>query len=184
MSRRDKRRAVEAPGSSEFAIRVSSLDDLFNEFEAVPIAQRSIRAEVRTYLLDEWDRLRDQEPSTLTIHAPRADPAEEAAVLEAIRDDLRAASRPLRIANPLTRHDKIAFRIGIVFLFGCIAVSSALDRASEDVVVEGISQGILVLGWVALWRPAERFVTETVPHYFNRRRYAEFAEVEMAFEST
>jgi hypothetical protein len=45
------------------------------------------------------------------------------------------------------------------------------------VLVEGISQGILVVGWVAIWRPAERFVVEVVPHVFNRRRYSEFADI-------
>ncbi|MQA76292.1 MAG: hypothetical protein GEU88_18500 [Solirubrobacterales bacterium] len=99
----------------------------------------------------------------------------------AIRADLRAASLPLRIADPLPRRDEVAARIGVVFLFACIAVSTGLDPLSEDVLVEGVSQGILVLGWVALWRPAERFVTETVPHFFNRRRHAEFAEIEVAF---
>ena len=60
-------------------------------------------------------------------------------------------------------------------------VSTALDRMSEDVVVEGLSQGILVVGWVALWRPAERFVVEVVPHVFNRRRIAEFADIDVEF---
>jgi hypothetical protein len=49
------------------------------------------------------------------------------------------------------------------------------------VLVEGISQGILVVGWVAIWRPAERFVVEVVPHVFNRRRYSEFADIHVRF---
>jgi hypothetical protein len=46
--------------------------------------------------------------------------------------------------------------------------------------VEGVSQGILVVGWVALWRPAERFV-EVVPHIFNKRRISEFADIDVRF---
>jgi hypothetical protein len=42
-----------------------------------------------------------------------------------------------------------------------------------------VSQGILVLGWVALWQPASRVVGEVVPHLFNRRRYAEFADIDV-----
>jgi hypothetical protein len=52
----------------------------------------------------------------------------------------------------------VAGRIGIGVLFGSIIVSTALDRTSENVLIEGVSQGILVLGWVALWRPAAHFV--------------------------
>jgi hypothetical protein len=37
------------------------------------------------------------------------------------------------------------------------------------------------VGWVALWRPAERFMAEMVPHVFNRRRFAEFKDIEVRF---
>jgi hypothetical protein len=66
-------------------------------------------------------------------------------------------------------------------LFASIMVSTTLDRASESVILEGVSQGILVVGWVALWRPAERFVVEVVPHIFNRRRIGEFADIDVRF---
>jgi hypothetical protein len=69
----------------------------------------------------------------------------------------------------------------VVTLFVCIVVSTALDNASENVFVQGVSQGILLLGWVALWDPAARLVTETMPHFFNRRRFAEFAGIEVRF---
>jgi hypothetical protein len=38
-----------------------------------------------------------------------------------------------------------------------------------------------VVGWVAVWRPAERFVVEVMPHVFNRRRFAEFADIDVRF---
>jgi hypothetical protein len=63
----------------------------------------------------------------------------------------------------------------------CVMVCTAIDRVSEDVLIEGLSQGILVVGRVASWRPAERFVVEVVPHVFNRRRLAEFADIAVRF---
>jgi hypothetical protein len=60
-------------------------------------------------------------------------------------------------------------------------VSTAVDSVSGNVFVGGLSQGILIVGWVALWRPAERFVVEVVPHVFNRRRLAEFADIDVRF---
>ncbi len=48
-------------------------------------------------------------------------------------------------------------------------------------LAEGISQGIILVGWVALWRPAERFMVEVVPHVFNRRRFAELKDIEVRF---
>jgi hypothetical protein len=75
----------------------------------------------------------------------------------------------------------VAIRIGIIFLFLSIVVSTAIDRSTDDVILAGISQGIVVVGWVSLWRPAERFIVEVVPHFFNRRRISEFADIDVRF---
>ena len=166
-----------------FAIRVDSIEQLFWEFDARPIADRKLSGDVRWSLLDEWERVRYDNPPNLTIYAPAEERGEtdEDALRQSIRRSLEAASGPLRRIEPLSRQEKVAARIGIAFLFVSIMVSTALDRMSEDVVVEGLSQGILVVGWVALWRPAERFVVEVVPHVFNRRRIAEFADIDVEF---
>jgi hypothetical protein len=60
-------------------------------------------------------------------------------------------------------------------------VSTAMSQASNNVVIEGLSQGILLVGWVALWQPAARFVVEVVSHVLNRRRFAEFADIDVRF---
>ena len=87
----------------------------------------------------------------------------------------------MRRVDPLSRQQKVAARIGVAFLFASIIVSTAIDRASEDIIAEGISQGILVVGWVAVWAPAARFIVDVVPHVFNRRRFAEFADIDVRF---
>jgi hypothetical protein len=167
----------------EFAIRLSSIDELFWEFDARPVSERSIAGDARWAMLDEWDRVREREPPALVIYAPASDRAttDEKAVSTAIRASLDSASGPLKRVDPLSRQEKIAARIGIAFWFLSIVVSTAIDRVSEDVLAEGISQGIILVGWVALWRPAERFMVEVVPHVFNRRRFAEFKDIEVRF---
>jgi len=167
----------------EFAIRVRSIDQLFWEFDARPVAQRAISADARWALLDEWDRVRERKPSTLVIYAPASERAvtDEQALGTAIRASLTSASGPLRRVDPLSRQEKIALRLGLAFWFASILVSTGIDRSSDDVLAEGISQGIVVVGWVALWPPAARFMTEVVPHIFNRRRFAEFTDIEVRF---
>jgi hypothetical protein len=169
--------------TQQFAIRVSSVDELFREFDARPVADRNLSSDARWSMLDEWELVRKSEPSSLTIYAPASERAEtdEDAVRTCIHRSLRAAAGPLRDIEPLSRQEKVAARIGIVVLFLSIVISTAIDRVSEDVIVEGFAQGILVVGWVALWRPAERFVVEVVPHVFNRRRIAEFANIDLRF---
>jgi hypothetical protein len=171
------------PSAQSFAIRLNSIGDLFWPFDARPVADRTLSEDARWHLLDEWDRLRDAKPSSLTVYAPASERAQtdENAVRTAIHRSLEKAAGPLRRVDPLSRQEMVAIRIGILFLFLSIMVSTAIERSSDDVIMEGVSQGILVVGWVALWRPAERFIVEVVPHFFNRRRISEFADIDVRF---
>jgi hypothetical protein len=181
--RRRKAKAKETASRHEFAIRLTSIDQLFWEFDARPIAEREISADARWAMLDEWDRVRELEPSTLMIYAPASDRAatDEDAISRAIHSSLDSASGPLKRVDPLSRQEKISLRLGLIFWFASILFSTGIDRSSQDVLAEGISQGIVVVGWVALWPPAARFMTEVVPHFFNRRRFAEFADIAVRF---
>ena len=48
---------------SEFAIRLSSADDLFEPFDARPIPNRPLNYDARMALLDQWELARDNDPS-------------------------------------------------------------------------------------------------------------------------
>jgi hypothetical protein len=171
------------PSTLEFAIRLSSIDTLFWELDARPVADRTLSGDVRWYLLDEWERVRHAEPSHLAIYAPESDRAstDEDAVRKAIWMSLRKSSGPLRRIDPLSRQEKVSAWIGVAVLLICVVASTAMDNATNNVFISGLSQGILLVGWVALWRPAERFVVEVMPHVFNRRRFAEFADIDVRF---
>ena len=167
----------------EFAIRLKSIEELFWEFDARPLAERSITGDARWAMLDEWDRVRERQPQALVVYVPASERAttDEKAVTTANHATLASASAPQNRVHPLSRQEKVAARLGIAFWFLSIVVSTAIERSSEDVLAEGISQGIILVGWVALWRPAERFMVEVVPHVFNRRRFAEFKDIEVRF---
>jgi hypothetical protein len=94
-----------AASSGEFAIRVTSVDELFVPLQARPTAERSLDEDVRFFLLDEWERVREARPSTLTLYAPAAErpSTDERAVGVAVRADLRSHTRRLRQADAVAR---------------------------------------------------------------------------------
>jgi hypothetical protein len=167
----------------EFAIRLSSIDQLFWDFDASPVAERTLSGDARWYLLDEWERVRHAEPSYLIIYSPESDreSTDEDAVRTAIRTSLRKSSGALRRIDPLSRQEKVAAWIGVAFLVICVMASTAIDRLSDALLIAAVSQAIVVVGWVAVWGPAARFIVEVVPHVFNRRRFAEFADIDVRF---
>ncbi len=160
-----------------------AIDDLFVPLDAGPVAERPLREEVRLKLLDEWEQIRDGRSPILCVQAPASErPGTDAeAVGAAFRADLKAHTRRLRYVNPLTHRERIAVWARILIFLGTIVVSTLLDRISSNVLVVGISQGIVVIGWVALWDPAQRLFFDIIPHHFARKRYAELAEIALRF---
>ncbi len=86
-----------------YAIRIPAIDDLFVAFDARPVAERPLRDEVRLWLLDEWEHVRQTRPSTLHVHAPASDrvATDEHAVGVAVRADLLAHTLPAASRQPV-----------------------------------------------------------------------------------
>jgi hypothetical protein len=165
---------------AEFAIRAPSIGDLFDPFSTGPLQDRPLREEVRERILRVWIDTREERPEYLTVELPEQQRRDDLApkVEEAIRNDLRsayeAASRFLIF--PARSQRREAF-VAFAFLVVCLIASSLFDKWTEnETVFVGISQGLVVLGWVAMWQPAQQLF-QAVSLWLSRSRYRELAEV-------
>ena len=142
-----------------FAIRIPSVDDLLDPYSAEPLERRPLREEVRERLLREWIDTRDERPSHLIVQLPtdlrRDDLGREMAA--AIRNDLERTWEQSGRLRTFSRGERHEAWLAFAFLAVCLFLSSMVDKVGgDDGLLDGISQGIVVLGWVALWRPAQR----------------------------
>ena len=169
---------------AEFGIRVSSVDDLLDPYSVEPVEKRPLRDDVRDLILYEWIDTREERPTRLVVQMPASQrrPELDRRLSAAIRDDLEQTYEESGRIRTFTRSERHEAWIGLGFLFITLTISGAIDRYTSDTgILEGISQGIVVLGWVALWRPAERYV-RAVSRRLNRARYRELAQVPIEFD--
>lgn len=161
---------------------MSSIDTLFAEFYAGPVERRPLSDDLRLHLLELWEAAHSR-PQAVIIHAPASEHADtdEAAVRAAFRTDLLAYSGPYHRAARISHRERKSGWLGIVILLLSIAISEVLLQLTSNVVMSGIAQGIVVIGWVALWAPAQRFAVDVVPHWLARKSYAQLAELEVRF---
>ena len=62
--------------------------------------------------------------------------------------------------------------IGLLFLFACLTLRRTLEASgSHELLVEGL----LIIGWVALWRPLEIFLYDWWPVRAQARLYDRLA---------
>jgi hypothetical protein len=168
----------------EFGIRVSSVDDLLDPYSVEPLERRPLRDEVRDLILSAWIDTREERPSHLLVQMPadQRRPDLDRRLSEAIRNDLEATYEESGRLRTFTQSERHEAWIGIGLLVVCLTLAGAIDHfVNEEGLLDGISQGIVVLGWVALWRPAERYV-RAVSRRLNRGRYRELARVPIEFD--
>ena len=73
------------------------------------------------------------------------------------------------------REGRAALAIGLGFLIVCMTLRQ-LALALPDGTVGGILQeGLLILGWVAMWRPLQAFLYDWWPIRHHARLYAKLA---------
>ncbi len=169
---------------ANFAIRAPSVDDLLDPYSVGPVAQRPLTDEVRDRILWAWIDTRHERPSHLTVELPGSERREGLAekVKGAIRHDLEetyvSSKKWLSVSRSERRETLIAFG----FLIVCLVLSSLIDQATaNDAFFSSVSQGLVVLGWVALWSPAQRLFA-TVSRRLNRRRYRELSQARIEIE--
>jgi hypothetical protein len=169
---------------AELAIRVPSVEALFDAWSAEPLARRPLSDEARERIVDEWTRARKgaDGPPRVALRLPEAERREglDATIVAAVHQDMETMavdSRHHWIRRSLRPRES---RIGIVLFFIALALGALIDYDGDSF----FGQVFVVLGWVALWGPAYRVIT-AASFRLARRRFAELAgaEVGVAWDS-
>jgi hypothetical protein len=167
-----------------FAIRVPSVDELLDPYSVEPLDRRPLREGVRERILRAWIDTREERPHHLTVELPVSESrAGLGARLEAaIRHDLAATCEASKRLHVFTRGERREAMVAFLFLVVCLIASSLVDQATANhALFVGISQGLVVLGWVAMWQPAQQ-VFQAVSRRLSHSRYRELAQVPIEIE--
>jgi hypothetical protein len=147
--------APPAGSSYPIEVRVAHLESLFQTLDPSPFREKALDPDFESYLLDCAGEDGDARPLTLVLHAPPEMRERAADLGDAIHSHfdwlLQQHARRQRLVA--RRHRAI-----VLAGFGVLAIALLLRRVLQDWGGGGseiVSEGLLVLGWVALWRPLE-----------------------------
>ncbi len=80
------------------------------------------------------------------------------------------------------RDGRIALAVGLAFLFACIVLRQVVMATRAGTVSEIAAEGLLIVGWVAMWRPLEIFLYEWWPIQRRCRVFAKLARIPVIVE--
>jgi len=166
MSARTSAGDVVAPASSVIEVRVTELRQLFNSIDPSPFRERDLDPRAEAFIV-EWAReLPRDAPLALLVHLERAcGPEDETAMLgDAIHEYFsQRALSSRRQLRELFRRGRISLVIALAFLSAALAASDLIGSISERRFAAVFREGLLIGGWVAMWRPLEVFLYDWWP---------------------
>jgi hypothetical protein len=155
------------PACQVIEVRVKELWQLFNAMDPSPFRQRDLDPGAAEFITD-WSReLSSETPIGLVVHLERAAGGEdEGEVLrEAIHEFFaqRAAASRKRLRQLFGR-GRISLLIALAFLAVATGIGDALATYYQQSRVAAlVREGLLIGGWVAMWRPLEVFLYDWWP---------------------
>ena len=174
------------PKCRPIEVRVAELRRLFDEIDPSPFHERDLDPKAVEFIV-EWSRdLPAASPLALIVHLERAaGPPEEAVLLrDAVHEFFsQRAIGSRRQLRELFRRGRVSLGIALGFLAASIAIGDALAMSFPDAHATGVlREGLLIVGWVAMWRPLEVFLYDWWPIRAEARLYDRLSAMPVRIE--
>lgn len=160
-------------------LRLTELGQLFDPFDPFPIPTRDLARSAEEFIVGWARELPRDVAFRIVVHLSESEAKSSAAasLTEALkRHFMYRAGRVTGDLRELFRIGRQSLVIGLVVLGACVLggrfVSGLLGSGD---VSRFFSEGLIILGWVANWRPIEIFLYEWWPLAQRRRLYQRLA---------
>lgn len=161
-----------ATAEAKIELNLNRLSQLFNSLDPSPFHERDLDRDAEEYIVGSAEEISRHRSFVLLIHLPQDQvPQGSASSLnEAIHNYFAYRKMHERRRLRLLFHDgRLALATGITFLFCCLLVRKFAISFEHNAASEILAEGMLIIGWVAMWRPLEIFLYEWLP-IFRRCR--------------
>ncbi|HWQ86814.1 hypothetical protein [Brevundimonas sp.] len=180
--------APAAAGGRPIELKVREIGQLFQSLDPLPFRERDLDAAVEEYVV-AWAREQGgARPIRILVHLPaeEAGRAEARHVADAIRNYFayRAEVAGWELKE-LFRVGHASLAIGLTVLALCVFLGAEISsRVGEGYVGRFFDEGLIILGWVANWRPIQIFLYDWWPLVRRRRLYGRLARAAIDLRPT
>jgi hypothetical protein len=156
--------------TASVTIRVRDLAQLFNTLDPSPFWDRDLDRQAAEFIEDEFAEKRGAAHWHLHVHAHEglASEADLQAAIKRYYERMTLSAR-FKLREQI-RVGEIALLAGVVVFSVCNSLRGVLQGIGHQ-LPRGIDEGLIILAWIALWRPAEMLAYGWLPLYRKRRLY-------------
>lgn len=162
-------------------MHLRELNQLFDSLDHSPFHDKDLDRNAEEYIVESMRDLHSRSACTLVIHLEnRANiPEEEAVVEKAVRIHFsRRSQSERRKLRQLLRRGFVSLCIGLTFLIGFyFLVQSVSGWVKSNPLGIPLREGLIIIGWVAMWKPLEIFLYDWWPILGERRLYDRLSRI-------
>lgn len=166
---------------TEIAVRARTVEHLFNSLDPSPFREKDLDVGVEEFVVGWVRELPHGTPFTIAVHLPpeEATKAEAARIGEAFEHYFRYRTEIAKQEwRELFRVGRRSLAIGLAVLAACLAASQTLAKLLPNAVAARVvEESLIIVGWVANWRPIEIYLYDWLP---IRRRIRLFERIAAA----
>jgi hypothetical protein len=172
-----------APNPSVIELQVEKVGQLFDTLDPLPFRERDLDREAEEFIVSWARELPRGSAIRIMVHLPAEEAAGEharllgQAVARYFRYRADAASNDLK---ELFRIGRYSLLVGLGVLALCLAAGRFLTATFKAGGLGAMfNEGLVILGWVANWRPIEIFLFDWWPIVRRRNLYQRLAKAEV-----
>jgi hypothetical protein len=160
-------------------LRVDRLAQLFHGLDPYPFREREIDKDAEDYIVGWAREIDKRQPITIVVHVAdgNAKPNGVRDIQEAFTNFFSYRADSLqRELTELFRVGRLSLAIGMAILAACLlAANFGIGRLFGPPFGRLVEESLVILGWVANWRPIEIFIYDWWPIVQKRNLYRRLA---------
>lgn len=168
-------------------LELNSLMQLFDSFDPAPFLEKDLDPDAEEYIYNAVDEFPLKKPLEIMIYVPPLEVSKEIEInlKKAISNHFSykkiLAEIELRRILEQGRKNLI---IALAFLFFCLLTIRLLSAFEESLLNTLLSEGFLIIGWVAMWEPVHIFLYGWWPIIHKRNIYQKIIDMDVYIEES
>ena len=155
-------------------LKLRDVMQLFNSLDPSPFHEKDLDDDAAEYITSTAQEFSLKTPLRLHLHLPSAALTTESSegIVQAIHNffEYRAEVTNRKLHQKL-REGRSSLVIGLLFLFFCIGARALIAPIGQGMFHDILHEGLLISGWVAMWRPIQIFLYDWWPIRKQRQLY-------------
>jgi len=158
---------------------VDRIEQLFNSMDPSPFHERDLDDDAEEFIVGWAREFPRRDSVSLVVHVNQLPAHADAEHLleTAVHNYFAYRAKLNRLEfRYLLKQGRTSLIIGLTFLAVCMITSQLLRRQEETLSIV-IREGLIIAGWVAMWRPMEIFLYEWWPLRRKGRLYQKLSRM-------